>query len=68
MAAVKGVDAVILFGEQTPLEAIQTAAGRAGQGRRLPEDQIVGADIVKAQGGRIVRVEAGGGPVDHKSN
>ena len=36
-------------------------AGRAGQGRRLGRDAIVGRDIVEARGGRVVRmpVEAG---------
>ncbi|MEQ1779873.1 MAG: D-glycero-beta-D-manno-heptose 1-phosphate adenylyltransferase [Hyphomonadaceae bacterium] len=57
MAAVKGVDAVILFGEQTPVEVIQTLLPDVlVKGADYAEDQIVGADIVKAHGGRIVRV------------
>jgi D-beta-D-heptose 7-phosphate kinase/D-beta-D-heptose 1-phosphate adenosyltransferase len=57
MAAVKGVDAVILFGEPTPLEAIQELQPDVlVKGADYTEDQIVGADIVKARGGRIVRV------------
>ena len=32
------------------------AAGRAGQGRRLGADDIVGRDIVEARGGRVVRM------------
>ncbi len=57
MAAVKGVDAVILFGEQTPLEVIQALQPDVlVKGADYAEDQIVGADIVKAHGGRIVRV------------
>ena len=57
MAAVKGVDAVILFGEQTPLEAIQALLPDVlVKGADYAEDQIVGADIVKANGGQIVRV------------
>ncbi len=57
MAAVKGVDAVILFGEQTPLEAIQALQPDVLiKGADYAEDQIVGADIVKARGGRVVRV------------
>ncbi len=58
MAAVKGVDAVILFGEQTPLEVIRNAvAGRADQGcglRRGPDRR--GGHCARARGGRIVRV------------
>lgn len=57
MAAVKGVDAVILFGEPTPLEAITALQPDVlVKGADYAEDQIVGADIVKARGGRIVRV------------
>jgi D-beta-D-heptose 7-phosphate kinase/D-beta-D-heptose 1-phosphate adenosyltransferase len=57
MAAMKGVDAVILFGEPTPLEAIQELQPDVlVKGADYTEDQIVGADIVKARGGRIVRV------------
>ncbi len=58
MAAVKGVDAVILFGEQTPLEAIQALEPDVLiKGADYAEDQIVGADIVRARGGRIVRAQ-----------
>ncbi len=57
MAAVKGVDAVILFGEPTPLEAIQELQPDVlVKGADYAEDQIVGADIVKTRGGRVVRV------------
>jgi len=57
MAAIKGVDAVILFGEQTPLEAIGALQPDVlVKGADYREDQIVGADIVRARGGRIVRV------------
>lgn len=57
MAAVRGVDAVILFGEATPLEAIRELQPDVlVKGADYAEDQIVGADIVKARGGRIVRV------------
>lgn len=58
MAAVKGVDAVILFGEQTPLEAIRALEPDVLiKGADYAEDQIVGADIVRARGGRIVRAQ-----------
>jgi D-beta-D-heptose 7-phosphate kinase/D-beta-D-heptose 1-phosphate adenosyltransferase len=58
MAAVKGVDAVILFGEPTPLEAIRALEPDVlVKGADYAEDQIVGADIVRARGGRIVRAQ-----------
>jgi D-beta-D-heptose 7-phosphate kinase / D-beta-D-heptose 1-phosphate adenosyltransferase len=57
MAAIKGVDAVILFGEATPLAAIRELQPDVlVKGADYAEDQIVGADIVKASGGKIVRV------------
>jgi D-beta-D-heptose 7-phosphate kinase/D-beta-D-heptose 1-phosphate adenosyltransferase len=57
MAAIKGVDAVILFGEQTPLEVIRELQPDVlVKGADYAEDQIVGADIVRTRGGRIVRV------------
>ncbi len=57
MAAVKGVDAVVLFGEATPLEVIGVLQPDVlVKGADYAEDQIVGADVVRAHGGRIVRV------------
>ncbi|MEQ1607412.1 MAG: D-glycero-beta-D-manno-heptose-7-phosphate kinase [Hyphomonadaceae bacterium] len=57
MAAIKGADAVILFGEATPLQAIQALQPDVLiKGADYAEDQIVGADIVRARGGRVVRV------------
>ena len=57
MAAVKGIDAVILFGEQTPLEVIrELQPDLLVKGADYAEDQIVGADIVRSRGGRILRV------------
>jgi D-beta-D-heptose 7-phosphate kinase/D-beta-D-heptose 1-phosphate adenosyltransferase len=57
MATIKGVDAVILFGEATPLQAIQDLQPDVLiKGADYAEDQIVGADIVRARGGRVVRV------------
>ncbi|HPN06709.1 MAG TPA: D-glycero-beta-D-manno-heptose-7-phosphate kinase [Hyphomonadaceae bacterium] len=56
MAAVRGVDAVVLFGEQTPLEVItELQPDVLIKGADYTEDQIVGADIVLSRGGRIVR-------------
>ena len=57
MAAIKGVDAVILFEDQTPLNVIrELQPDILIKGADYAEDQIVGADIVLARGGRIVRV------------
>jgi D-beta-D-heptose 7-phosphate kinase/D-beta-D-heptose 1-phosphate adenosyltransferase len=57
MAAVKGVDAVVVFGEQTPEALIRELQPDVlVKGADYAEDQIVGADIVRARGGRIVRV------------
>jgi D-beta-D-heptose 7-phosphate kinase / D-beta-D-heptose 1-phosphate adenosyltransferase len=57
IAAIKGVDAVILFGEPTPLEVIRELHPDVlVKGADYAEDQIVGADIVRARGGRIVRI------------
>lgn len=56
MAAIKGVDAVILFGEATPLEVItELQPDVLIKGADYSEEQIVGADIVRSRGGRIVR-------------
>ncbi|MDP3493900.1 MAG: D-glycero-beta-D-manno-heptose-7-phosphate kinase [Hyphomonadaceae bacterium] len=57
MAAIKGVDAVILFGEATPLEVVRELQPDVLiKGADYAEDQIAGADVVRARGGRIVRV------------
>jgi D-beta-D-heptose 7-phosphate kinase/D-beta-D-heptose 1-phosphate adenosyltransferase len=58
MAAIRGVDAVILFGEDTPLDAIKALQPDVlVKGADYQESEIVGGDIVKARGGRILRVE-----------
>lgn len=57
VGAIRGVDAVVLFGEPTPLELIRTLVPDVLiKGADYAEDQIVGGDVVKAAGGRIVRV------------
>lgn len=57
MAALKGVDAVVLFGEATPLEVIhELEPDVLVKGADYAEDKIVGADLVRARGGRIMRV------------
>ncbi len=58
MAAVKGVDAVVLFEEDTPLEIITALQPDVLiKGADYAENEIVGADIVRSKGGRIVRAQ-----------
>jgi D-beta-D-heptose 7-phosphate kinase/D-beta-D-heptose 1-phosphate adenosyltransferase len=57
MAAMKGVDAVVMFGEATPEDLIRELQPDVlVKGADYAEDQIVGADIVRARGGRVLRV------------
>lgn len=58
MSALKGVDAVVVFGEETPLKLIEALEPDVLiKGADYAESEIVGADIVRARGGRIVRAE-----------
>ena len=58
MAAIGHVDLVVIFDEDTPCELIETLKpDLLVKGSDYTEDQIVGADIVKALGGRILRVD-----------
>jgi D-glycero-beta-D-manno-heptose 1-phosphate adenylyltransferase len=51
------VDYVILFDEPDPLALIKTLKPNIlVKGADWPEDKIIGADIVKAGGGRVVRI------------
>ncbi|VTZ26550.1 D-beta-D-heptose 7-phosphate kinase / D-beta-D-heptose 1-phosphate adenylyltransferase [Methylocella tundrae] len=55
MGALKGVSAVVLFDEDTPLELIKALQPDIlVKGADYTEDNVVGAEIVKARGGRIV--------------
>ena len=55
MGAIKGVDAVVLFAEDTPLELItRLRPDVLIKGADYREDQVVGGDLVKAMGGRVV--------------
>jgi D-beta-D-heptose 7-phosphate kinase/D-beta-D-heptose 1-phosphate adenosyltransferase len=57
MAAMKGVDAVVMFGEATPESLIRELLPDVlVKGADYAEDQIVGAGIVRARGGRVLRV------------
>ncbi|MGE4371747.1 MAG: D-glycero-beta-D-manno-heptose-7-phosphate kinase [Xanthobacter sp.] len=57
MGALRCVDLVVLFDEDTPLEVIQTLKPDVlVKGADYREDQVVGADFVKAHGGRVALV------------
>lgn len=58
MAAIRYVDLVVFFDEETPFELIeQLVPDVLVKGSDYTEDEIVGADIVKAAGGSVVRAE-----------
>ena len=62
VAAVDGVDAAVIFEEDTPAEIIRLVQPDVlVKGGDWPADQIVGRDTVEARGGRVVlaEVEAG---------
>ena len=55
LASLAGVDAVTLFGEDTPLELIKAIKPDVlVKGADYTEATVVGADIVKGYGGRVV--------------
>ena len=58
MAGLEAVDLVVLFEQDTPLELIQqvrpTVLVKGGDYR---PDQVVGRDVVKAQGGEVIVVD-----------
>ncbi len=57
LASLKNVDAVIVFDEETPLELIKHILPNVlVKGGDYKESDIVGADIVKANGGKIAIV------------
>jgi D-beta-D-heptose 7-phosphate kinase/D-beta-D-heptose 1-phosphate adenosyltransferase len=58
MGAISHVDLVVLFDEDTPYEVIDVLKpDLLVKGSDYAEDDIVGADIVKANGGSIFRVD-----------
>jgi D-beta-D-heptose 7-phosphate kinase/D-beta-D-heptose 1-phosphate adenosyltransferase len=58
MGAIKGVSAVTIFSEETPLELIKALRPDVLiKGADYTEDRVVGADIVKARGGRVLLAE-----------
>lgn len=57
LAGFAAVDCVVLFDEDTPLELIRALAPDVlVKGADYTVDTIVGADVVQARGGRVVRV------------
>lgn len=58
VGAIKGVSAVVVFAEDTPLELIRALQPDVlVKGSDYTVDQVVGADIVQARGGRVVLVD-----------
>ncbi|MCK9421158.1 MAG: D-glycero-beta-D-manno-heptose 1-phosphate adenylyltransferase [Bacteroidales bacterium] len=58
LAALSFVDAVILFGEDTPRELIRLIQPDIlVKGKDYEGKEIVGADIVKSRGGQVVMIE-----------
>ena len=58
LAALRAVDAVVLFGEDTPAEIIRALEPDIlVKGADWPAVQIVGRDTVEARGGRVVRMD-----------
>ncbi|MEP9355890.1 D-glycero-beta-D-manno-heptose-7-phosphate kinase [Xanthobacter sp. KR7-65] len=57
MGALRCVDLVVLFDEDTPLELITALRPDVlVKGADYQEDQVVGADVVKAAGGRVALI------------
>lgn len=62
MGAIKGVAAVVLFEEDTPAELIQALQPDVlVKGADYRIDQVVGADVVQARGGRVVLADLSAG-------
>jgi D-beta-D-heptose 7-phosphate kinase/D-beta-D-heptose 1-phosphate adenosyltransferase len=58
LSSLKMVDAVILFDDKTPLRLIQLLRPNVLiKGADYDEDKIVGAEFVKAHGGRVLRAK-----------
>jgi D-beta-D-heptose 7-phosphate kinase/D-beta-D-heptose 1-phosphate adenosyltransferase len=57
LAALEAVDRVVIFGEDTPLEAIRALEPDVlVKGAEYGREEIVGASIVEESGGRVKRV------------
>ena len=57
LSALECVDLVVIFDDDTPLELIRALSPDVLiKGSDYEESNIVGADFVKSQGGRVVRI------------
>jgi len=55
MASMEGVDLVVVFGEDTPLEMIKAIQPNVlVKGSDYSKDKVVGADVVEAAGGHVI--------------
>ena len=62
LAAFRCVDAVVVFDEPDPLSLItQLKPDVLVKGADWAEDAIIGADVVKASGGRVIRIPLAAG-------
>lgn len=58
IGALRGVDAVVIFDEATPIDLIQALTPDVLiKGADYREEDIVGADLVKSRGGRVLLAE-----------
>ncbi len=58
LAALESVDAIVAFGEDTPIKLIEAIKPDVlVKGADYTADKVVGADVVKANGGRLVLVD-----------
>lgn len=58
VGAIRGVAAVVIFDDDTPLELLRALQPDVlVKGSNYAEDEVVGGEIVKARGGRVVLVE-----------
>jgi D-beta-D-heptose 7-phosphate kinase/D-beta-D-heptose 1-phosphate adenosyltransferase len=58
LSSLTDVDALVVFGQDTPLELIETLRPDVlVKGADYAEDQVVGAQIVKSYGGKVVLAE-----------
>ena len=58
MASIGAVDLVVLFDEDTPMELIRALRpDRLFKGADYTIDQVVGGDVVRANGGQVVLID-----------
>ncbi|MBT9444121.1 MAG: D-glycero-beta-D-manno-heptose-7-phosphate kinase [Hyphomonadaceae bacterium] len=58
LRSIRGVDEVMIFEEETPLEAVRALRPDVlVKGSDYTEEQVVGGDVVRASGGRVLLVD-----------